>query len=111
MADYNPEIKKVIDSFLLNEQCVTPGKMFGFPAYYINRKLFACIYDEGVGLKVPADTVKEHIGKPGIIPFQPYGKAVMKEWIQINRGSPEQYLADLALFQQSIDFVLSLSLK
>jgi len=111
VAAFNPAIKTVVDSFLLKDQYVTPGKMFGFPAYYINKKLFACIYEESVGLKVPADTAKEQIGKPGIVPFQPYSKAVMKEWIQINHGKPEDYLNDMELFQQSIDFVLSLSLK
>lgn len=111
MAQFNPDIKMIVDSFLLKDPYVTPGKMFGFPAYYVNKKLFACVYEEGVGLKVPADTAKEQIGKPGIVPFQPYGKAVMKEWIQINRGKPEDYLNDMVLFQKSIDFVLSLSLK
>jgi hypothetical protein len=111
MANFNPEIKKVIDSFLLKDPYVASGKMFGFPAYYVNNKLFACIYEEGVGLKVPADTAKEQIGKKGIIPFQPYGKAKMKEWIQINRENPKEYLQDMELFQSSINFVISLSLK
>jgi hypothetical protein len=107
-ANYNPEIKSVIDSFLLKIPIVVSGKVFGYPAYYVNNKLFACIYEEGVGIKVPLDVANEFIGKDGIIPFIPMGKRKMKEWIQIVREQPEEYYKDKEIFETSINFVASL---
>ena len=108
---FDPEHKKILDSFLLEIPEVVPGKMFGYPAYYINKKLFACLYENGVGIKVPEDKAKEFIGKKGIIPFQPLGRAKMKEWIQINRENSEDYLYDQEIFDISIKFVSTLTNK
>ena len=91
-TDYNPEIKKAIDTIVLKNPVVTPGKMFSYPAYYINKKLFACIYKDGVGVKVPATVAHELIGQKGIVHFQPLGRPKTKEWIQINRDNLEDYL-------------------
>jgi hypothetical protein len=38
---------------------VVVGTMFGYPAYYVNKKLFACLYEEGIGIKVPAKAEKK----------------------------------------------------
>jgi hypothetical protein len=53
--------------------------MLGYPAYYVNTKLFACIYEEGVGVKVPEGVANELIGKKRIVHFQPMGRAKMSE--------------------------------
>jgi hypothetical protein len=108
-TNYNPEIKKVVDSILLKIPFVVPGKMFGYPAYYINRKLFACIYSQGVGIKVPEAMVKKLVNKPGMIYFQPLGRPKMKEWIQINRENPSDYLRDVDIFKISMSFVSSIN--
>ena len=108
-ANFNPEVKKALDSILLKNPSVVPGKMYGYPAYYINGKLVACIYEEGVGLKVPEIVAEELIGKKGIVHFQPMGRAKMREWIQINRENPEDFLKDIEIFKTSIDFVASLA--
>ena len=110
-AVFDPEVKKVIDSILLKNPSVISGKMFGYPAYYVNKKLLACIYENGVGVKVPADLANQLIGKKGIVHFQPMGIPRMKEWIQINRENPGDYLKDLEIFETSMSFVTSLGLK
>jgi hypothetical protein len=108
-AVFNPQHKKVLDSFLLEQEGVTPGKMFGYPAYYVNKKLFACLYEEGVGIKLPEDKAKELVGKEGIIPFQPLGRRKMRQWIQINREDSSQYLDDKDIFLESVKFVAGLA--
>jgi len=110
-ANFDPEVKKVIDSILFKDPSVVPGKMYGYPAYYKNRKLVACIYEKGVGVKVPEGVAEELIGKKGIVHFQPMGRAKMREWIQINRENPEDFLKDMEIFKASIDFVASLAKK
>ncbi len=110
-AKFNVDHKRVLDSILLNTPGVVPGKMFGYPAYYINKKLFACVYDNGVGIKIPENKAKDLIGKKGIIHFQPLGRQKMREWIQINREKSEDYLKDQEIFDVSIKFVSSLGNK
>lgn len=108
---FNGEHKKILDSFLLEKYGVVPGKMFGYPAYYVNKKLFACLYENGVGIKVPEDKARELIDGDEIIHFQPLGRRKMREWIQINHESSKDYLNDKEIFDISIKFVSDLASK
>lgn len=100
-----PGRKEVLDSLLLNMPEVMEGKMFGYPAYYINGKLFACIYGEGVGLKVPEEVANKLLSEEHIVPFQPLGKPKMREWIQINRSCSADYRKDKNIFLTAVEFV------
>jgi hypothetical protein len=57
MANFNPNHKIVLDNLLLSHPLVRAGKMFGFPAYYVGKKLCICLYEDGVGIKLPASSV------------------------------------------------------
>lgn len=107
-TQFNIKHKKVLDSFLLKIPIVTPGKMYGHPAYYVGRKLFASLYMEGVCVKVPESLKNELLKRKEIVPFEPMGRK-MREWILINRNKSEDYLKDLYIFQSSIEFVASLA--
>ena len=106
---YNPEIKIVLDQILLGVPGVTPGKMFGYPAYYIRDKLFACIYESGVGIKVPQQDAEDLTGRPGFTYFQPLGRAKMKSWVFLHRSDPGDYANELPLFVSSIEYVASVA--
>jgi hypothetical protein len=106
---FNPEHRAILDSLLLCIPGVMAGKMFGYPAYYVNKKLFACIYGEGVGVKVPEEVAAELLSRRHIVPFQPLGKPRMREWIQMNRKRSADYQSDLDTFQASINFVRRMS--
>jgi len=82
-----------------------PGRCSGTPAYYVNTKLFACLYEEGVGIKVPAKVAESLVGKQGIIRFQPKGRKPMKEWIQINHERSEDYRMDEEILKISVGYV------
>lgn len=97
--------KKVLDSLLLGMPGVAEGKMFGYAAYYVNRKLFACIYGEGVGIKVPEEVANKLLSEKHVVPFQPYGKPKMREWIQINRARSSDYRKDMDIFRTAVAFV------
>jgi hypothetical protein len=104
---FNARHKEVLDSVLLQIPGVVAGTMFGYPAYYTGGKLFACLYGEGVGIKVPGQVADSLVGQEGIIRFQPLGRRPMKEWIQINRERSEDYRKDKGIFRISIDYVSS----
>jgi hypothetical protein len=103
--DANEKHKLVLDSMLLGLPGVKPGKMFGYPAYYVNRKMFACVYGDGVGVKVPQDLAEALLREEHIVPFQPMGRPRMREWVQINRAESENYMLDMDIFKASADYV------
>jgi hypothetical protein len=106
MANFNPNHKTVIDNLLLPHPLVRAGKMFGFPAYYADKKLCICLYEQGVGVKLPAATVARLLeSDPNAIPFQPLGKPKMREWVQINLDNSEAYVQYESVFHESILFV------
>ena len=107
-AQFNLKHKEVLDSFLLENESVEPGKMFGYPAYYVGGKLFASLYMQGVCLNVPENKVTELLKIKGIVPFQPMGKK-MRQWIQIDREKSEDYLKDREIFETSYRFVAKLA--
>ena len=108
MANFNPDHKAVLDDLLLGHPRVHPGKMFGFPAYYAGKKLCICLYEQGVGIKLPEETVKELLETDiNIVPFQPFGKPKMREWVQINLRRSEDYRQYRSVFDESIRHVLA----
>jgi hypothetical protein len=113
MADisFNPNHTEVLRKMLLPIPGVSAGKMFGFPAFYFRGRLFACVYGDGVGLKLPEALANDLIGTDGIVPFEPMGRKRMKGWVQINRPVSEDYPGDEAIFRQSIEFISTLPEK
>lgn len=103
-VQFNENHKKILDSFLLKNPLVVPGKMYGHPAYYVGGKLFASLYMDGVCVKVPEEKVKELLQIEGIIPFEPMGRR-MREWVLIIRKKSEEYRKDQEIFNTSIAFV------
>jgi hypothetical protein len=80
MANYDAGHRAVLDDLLLGHPLVQPGKMFGFPAYYVGRKLCICLYEQGVGVKMPEQSAARLLQTdPNAIPFQPMGKSKMRE--------------------------------
>jgi len=112
MANFNPNHKIVLDNLLLANPLLHAGKMFGFPAYYVNNKLCICLYEQGVGVKLPASSVAALLeNDPNSIPFQPLGKPKMREWVQINLDDSQAYAQYEAVFIESIRFVHEQQLK
>ena len=108
-AKYNEHHKYVLDSYLLTIPIVQPGKMFGYPAYYVGGKLFACVYEDAVAVKVPEQMANELLKREDIVHFMPLGRKKMREWIQINRNDSEDYLKEKEIFEASVEFVSSLA--
>jgi hypothetical protein len=92
MTNFNPKHKAVLDDLLLGLPHVRAGRMFGFPAYYVGKKLCICLYEEGVGIKLPEKSATKLLEiDPNAMPFRPLGKPKMREWVQINLVCSEDY--------------------
>jgi hypothetical protein len=108
MVTFNPNHKSVLDDILLGDPRIRPGKMFGYPAYFVGRKLCFCLYEGGVGIKVPAPIASQLMETDmNAVPFQPLGRPRMKEWVQINLEQSEDYRKYRHIFDQSIDYIQS----
>ena len=108
-AKFNENHKKIIDAIFEEIPEVKPGKMFGYPGYYIGGKLFACIYMNGVGLKLPEKLANQLRERDYIDYFQPLGRKKMREWIQINRVKSEDYYKDKDVLFSSLSYVASIA--
>jgi hypothetical protein len=106
---FDPEVKEALDAFLLENVEVEPGKAFGLPAYYVNGKMFAAVYEDGASIKVPEDMVAELLARDGISEFRPMERHVMKNWVLLRREDPADYVKDRELFQVAFDHVYLLS--
>jgi hypothetical protein len=81
--------------------------MFGFPSYHAGKKLCICLYEEGVGVKLPEQSAAELLESDSkAVPFQPLGKPKMREWVQINLTCSEEYRQYKSVFGESIRHVL-----
>jgi hypothetical protein len=109
MPNFNPNHKAVLDAMLLANPLIRPGKMFGFPAYYVGSKLCICLYEEGVGIKLPQQTVVHLIETdPNAAPFTPMGRRRMREWVQVTLARSEDYRQYETVFDEAIRHVLAL---
>lgn len=105
--NFNPQHKNILDDLLLPNPLIRTGKMFGFPAYYVGKKLCICLYEQGVGVKLPAATVSHLLeNDANATPFQPLDKPKMREWVQINLTNSEDYREYQAIFDEAIQFLL-----
>jgi hypothetical protein len=98
--------KSQIDSLLLKLPGVTAKKINKLDAYFVGNRMFACIYGDGVALRLPAHIATDlQFSRDNVVAFQPSGKASSREWIQINRAEAADYENDLPLFNASLAFV------
>lgn len=101
---YRRDVEAVVADLVREFSHVRSGTMFGVPAFYSGRKLFACVYGAGVGIKLPEESIRRLRG-PHFAPFQPYDRPPMREWIEIRRPKAADYRRDHELFRQSAEFV------
>ena len=100
--------KQALDALLLKITGVEAGDMTGLPAYFVAKKMFACICNGGVGIRLPASAATElQFARDNVVPFEPKGRPSTREWIQINRANSADYEKDLDIFRSSIEFVRS----
>ena len=102
---FNRKHREVLDGMLLEVPGVKAGKAFGYPGYYAGGKLFACVYGEGVALKVPLETREKLLAMKGVDYFEPMGRARMKEWVLITRKRSSEYEKLEEAFLDAISYV------
>lgn len=82
--DFSAHLAARLNARFARIPIVRRGTMFGFPAYFVGRRMFACVYGDGVGIKLPEVRVRCMLESKQATPFSPYGKPAMREWIAID---------------------------
>jgi hypothetical protein len=88
-AFFNPDIRR--------------GSLFGSPAVYVGRRMAICVHGAELGLRVPEALARKSIEDGRARPFQPYGKAPMREWIALG-GGPDALNTSDDLLQAALTF-------
>ena len=104
----DPDRKTKIDAILLKLPGVVGKKLNKLDAYFVNDRMFACISDTGVALRLPSASVTDlQFSRSDVGPFSAggLGAAATREWLQINRADAADYEKDLEIFRTSIEFV------
>ena len=98
--------KRILDAMLLKFPGVEAGEMTGLLAYFVGKRMFACICNGGVGVRLSAaEAANLQFSKDNIVPFEPKGRRSTREWIQINHQDSADYEQDLEIFRSSVAFV------
>jgi len=98
--------KEQIDALLLKLPGVSARKIGGLDAYIVSDKMFACVGDKGLGLRLPAPVATElQFSCQYVKPYAPGGMASTREWVQVEYEDPTDLAKDMDLVEQSLDFV------
>lgn len=60
------------------------GNLFGYPAVFLGRRIVLCVYGDGIGIRLPARYAGDLIQSGRAVPFQPYGRSTMREWVEMH---------------------------
>jgi hypothetical protein len=89
---------------------VAERKFFGCPAFFVKRRMAACVHGERIALRLPQLSVAALMKTPGCSSFQPYGRGPMQRWLAFEASSPA--LASLEdLFQEAVSFANELAAR
>ncbi len=62
---------------------VLAGTMFGCPAAYAAGKMAFCVLGTDIGVRIPEARATALLADGTAVPFRPYGRQTMREWVQL----------------------------
>jgi len=101
----DPEVLAALEAALADTPGIKRRPMFGCPAFFAGRRMFACVYGDQVGLKLPAARVEELL-QSGYVPFRPIGKPPMREWAAAPRELALSFADEPAVVLEALRFIV-----
>lgn len=71
---FRADLRPFLTEFADRHRGVRLGQMFGLPAGYVGRRLFACLIEDGIIIRLPTDVARREIDGRGE-PYSPAGGA------------------------------------
>ncbi|WP_321912101.1 hypothetical protein [Paraburkholderia sp. J11-2] len=62
---------------------IREGVIFGYPAIFIDDRVAFCVYGSGIGIRLPAGVAQLMVDRGRAFYFQPYGRSLMREWVEM----------------------------
>ena len=81
--------------------------MFGYRAYFVGRRMFACVTDEGVCLRLGSHLSEKTIASGAASPFRPHGRP-MRGWVEIGVERGDTWLEARDVFLRALTFARAL---
>lgn len=81
-----PSLVAQFGTFIETLPGIERRKMFGYPAAFIDGKLFAGLYQDSMVLKLPAAARAELFKRKGAVPFEPMPGRTMGEFVLVSRS-------------------------
>jgi hypothetical protein len=78
---FRSDLEPFLTEFVEQHRGVRLGKMFGLPAGYAGRRLFVCLIEDGVIVRLPEDVAKREM-KRGGAPFSRRGGRPSGAWVK-----------------------------
>lgn len=105
MVKFNENNRQVLDEIFSGIPGVRFAKAFGYPGYYLGKKMIACVYEDGLGIKLSPEWTEKMLTENRAIPFKPYGRHTMRQWVFIVLENPEDYKKDMDIFLESRNYI------
>ena len=90
---------------------VEPKKMFGYPAAFVAGQMFACVFGDGVMLRLSDADRAKMADQHGAQPFEPMPGRPMKEYIRIPQAILNDEAALDGWLRKAMDFAGALPPK
>lgn len=74
MPGYRRDLERALVEFVGARRGLRLGRMFGVPAGFAGRRMFACAIDDGLAVRLSPDGVRRERAR-GVRPFAPGGRA------------------------------------
>lgn len=108
MVKFNEDNKQVLDEIFGGIPDVRLAKAFGYPGYYLGKKMIACVYEDGLGIKVPQELAQKLLSDGRALPFKPYNRHTMRQWVFVVHENPDDYKKDMDIILSAVEYISSL---
>jgi TfoX/Sxy family transcriptional regulator of competence genes len=81
--------------------------MFGYRAYFVGRRMFACVTDQGVCIRVGVAAAEKALAEGVAEPFRPHGKA-MRGWLEISTKCLDRFPKHSGILLRALAFTRAL---
>ncbi len=98
------DLEEWADAFFLGDPRFAKRQTFGCPSYYVGKKMFAFLYEDGLGIKLDPDSVRAKVeANPDAYRHFNPGDGVMKNWLIVVRPDARDYDDERPLIEHALD--------
>lgn len=86
---FRADLQPFLDDFIDHHRGLRIGRMFGRPAGYAGRKMFVCLMDDGLIVKLPERVARDEVREGKASTFTMRGRP-SKSWIKYAPRNPRE---------------------